>query len=41
MKRFPVIDYSTHPAFTHLPQYTDTISEDLHKAFIEINVRMD
>ena len=41
MKRFPVIDYSMHPAFTQLPQYTDTISEDLHKAFVEINVRMD
>lgn len=41
MKRFPVIDYSSHPAFAHLPQYTDSISEALLKAFTEINVRMD
>lgn len=41
MKRFPVIDYTSHPAFVNLPQYPDTVSDELLAAFSEINNRME
>ncbi len=41
MKRFPIIDYTIHPAFKDLPQYSDSISTSLLISFQELNNRMN